>query len=509
MTCCVCGAMVNPNPTNMCVACLRKEVDISEGISKREELHFCGKCGRYLNPPKSWVHADLGSRELLELCLRKIKGLDKVRYVDADFIWTEPHSKRIKVKVDVQKEVHTGVSIQQTITVELVVHNHICEDCQRVEAKDYWKARVQIRQRCEHKKTLFYLEQLILKHRAHVETRTTNIKQVHEGLDFYYQHGRDAVKMVSFLKAVVPCSGFDYAKELISTDIHNNTANYRESYSVEIVPLCRDNIVCLPLALSQKLGGISQLCIVHRTTQVIQLIDPSTKRISELRGEVFAANPFKALCASKEFVEYIVMDSEIIGADDAVKMKKSKKAPSAARHQGVESNKHALADVWVVKSNELGISDQQYHCRTHLGHLLKPGDSVLGFDLKNANTNDPNLERMNPDRVPDVILVKKVHGDSKVRARKRNWKLQHLNKEQQVETGSQEKDYNDFLEDLEEDEDTRKNINIYKDNRVGHAEYEPSVDDDGDMPFIQLSEMLDECSISRDATGEDGAPMME
>lgn len=50
---------------------------------------------------------------------------------------------------------------------------------------------------------------------------------------------------------------------------------------------------------------------------------------------------------------------------------------------------------------------------------------------------------------------------------------------------------------------------MISDNRVSQAEYEPSVDDDGDMPFIQLSEMLDECSISRDATGEDGAPMME
>lgn len=30
-----------------------------------------------------------------------------------------------------------------------------------------------------HKKTLYYMEQLILTHRMHVETKTTNIKQVH------------------------------------------------------------------------------------------------------------------------------------------------------------------------------------------------------------------------------------------------------------------------------------------------------------------------------------------
>ena len=40
---------------------------------------------------------------------------------------------------------------------------------------------------------------------------------------------------------------------------------------------------------------------------------------------------------------------------------------------------HAPANVWVVKESELGSSDQQIHCRTYLGHLLCPGDVVLGL----------------------------------------------------------------------------------------------------------------------------------
>ncbi|GBO35080.1 hypothetical protein AVEN_94184-1 [Araneus ventricosus] len=46
--------------------------------------------------------------------------------------------------------------------------------------------------------------------------------------------------------------------------------------------------------------------------------------------------------------------------------------------QGRISTKHALADAWVVKSSELGITESLIHSRTHLGHLLKPGDLVLG-----------------------------------------------------------------------------------------------------------------------------------
>lgn len=61
------------------------------------------------------MKCELESRELLSLCLKRLKGLNKVdtcrrahlqvRLVDAGFIWTEPHSKRLKVKLTIQQEV--------------------------------------------------------------------------------------------------------------------------------------------------------------------------------------------------------------------------------------------------------------------------------------------------------------------------------------------------------------------------------------------------------------------
>lgn len=53
----------------------------------------------------SWTIAEPESRELLAICLKKLKGLNKVRLIDAGFIWTEPHSKRLRVKLTIQKEV--------------------------------------------------------------------------------------------------------------------------------------------------------------------------------------------------------------------------------------------------------------------------------------------------------------------------------------------------------------------------------------------------------------------
>lgn len=93
--CCLCGVSIPPNPANMCVTCLRTQVDITEGITKEAILHQCRGCERYLRPP--WVGCELESKELLAICLKKINGMSKVKLVDAGFIWTEPHSRRIKV----------------------------------------------------------------------------------------------------------------------------------------------------------------------------------------------------------------------------------------------------------------------------------------------------------------------------------------------------------------------------------------------------------------------------
>lgn len=45
--CCQCGTPTPPNPSNICVACIRSQVDITEGIQKQAYLQFCKGCERY------------------------------------------------------------------------------------------------------------------------------------------------------------------------------------------------------------------------------------------------------------------------------------------------------------------------------------------------------------------------------------------------------------------------------------------------------------------------------
>lgn len=113
--CATCGVpVVGSRGMTMCEDCIRLNIDISEGIQREAVLYHCTGCERWLNPPNQWVAANTESKELLALCLKRLRGLQRVRLVDANFIWTEPHSKRIKLNIKVQ-EVRNLVILQAAL----------------------------------------------------------------------------------------------------------------------------------------------------------------------------------------------------------------------------------------------------------------------------------------------------------------------------------------------------------------------------------------------------------
>ncbi|KIH60299.1 NMD3 family protein [Ancylostoma duodenale] len=472
IACCQCGLPIQPNPANMCSGCIRSKVDITEGISRTcmfpclltscslsdcflsATIYICKFCDRYFVPPSGWMRAEPESKELLSICLKKMKPqLLKVRLTDACFVWTEAHSKRIKVKLTIQKEVFNNTILQQTFVVEFTVHNQarnfilgssasisyylcvdeaeyesMCDDCRRAEAKDFWRACVQVRQKAEFKKTLFYLEQLLLKH----------------GVSIF-------------------CS--------------------------------RDNIVCMPKKVAQQLGNMSQIAICLRVSNVITLIDPNNLQMADIQATTFWRDPFDSLCTPKQLSEFYVLDVERV---DNLERK--------AGH-GFVSKKHVLADVWLVRSHQVGMSDAQtLSTRTHLGHLLNPGDLVLAFDIRNCNVNNTVFDEMKPEDIPDVVIVKKVY-DRARRVARRQWKLKRLVVDGNIvgnETESVADEFQRFMEDVEEDPYMREKINIYKDEQKLQ---QPVDDDDEAIPDAPtLAEMLDELTFEdtemRDEAGE-------
>ena len=117
--------------------------------------------------------------------------------------------------------------------------------------------------------------------------------------------------MVDFLQGVVPIR-FNTSKKLISHDINSNTYNYKYVFSVEVVPVCKDNIVCLPLRLAKSLGSIGQIVHVQKVTHLLHLIDPNTAQVAEINASTYFKSPFQTLVKPKQLTEYTVINIEPI-----------------------------------------------------------------------------------------------------------------------------------------------------------------------------------------------------
>ncbi|XP_020698414.1 60S ribosomal export protein NMD3-like [Dendrobium catenatum] len=482
--CCICGVSMPPNPANMCVRCLRSRVDITEGLPRHASLVYCPECRSYLQPPRTWIRADLESKELLTFCLRRLKPLTRhVRIVNAEFVWTEPHSKRIKLRLRVQREALNGAILEQSHLIEFTQHDNLCESCSRFQANpDQWVAAVQLRQHVSHRRTFFHLEQLILRHGA--AARTLRIKEADRGVDFFFGNRSHAIKFVDFISGSVPVQSRS-DKQLVSHDPKSNTYNYKHTFSVEICPICREDLICLPPKVANTLGNLGPLVLCTKVSNSIALLDPFTLRSAYLDAKQYWGSPFKALLSSRQLVEYIILDVEMESSEISV-----------------GGSKYALAYAQVARVSDFGKNDNIFTVRTHLGHLLNPGGYALGYDLYGANINDFEVDKYKGLDLPHAILVKKSYEEKrqKRRGKGRSWKLKSLNMEIDNTNGKMDEekranDYEEFLRDIEENPELRFNMSLYHNNDYQPSEIASTVGGD-ELPSVPLDELIAELAIS-------------
>ena len=74
------------------------------------------------------------------------------------------------------------------------------------------------------------------------------------------------------------------------------------------MPVCRDDLVCLPKKLMRKAGGGSPLMLCSRITSHLHLLNPLTLKHLEIRASDFYNSPFRAICNSRQLVEFVVLD---------------------------------------------------------------------------------------------------------------------------------------------------------------------------------------------------------
>ena len=143
-----------------------RQIDVAEGIQLTGDIQQCRTCERWNGPP--WMYCERESNDMLKMCLKRIKGMTKnIKIIDAKLMWTEPHSKRVKIKVVISKEIMSNTEMQKTIFITFLEKNLQCDDCRKSFTPHLWNSVVQLRQKVPHKRTFLFLEQLMLKHKAH------------------------------------------------------------------------------------------------------------------------------------------------------------------------------------------------------------------------------------------------------------------------------------------------------------------------------------------------------
>ena len=398
------------------------------------------------------------------------------------------------MKITVQQEAFQSTILQQTFDVEYVVAYHQCPDCAKSFTANTWRAVVQVRQKVPHKRTFLYLEQLVLKHSAHKDT--INIKETQNGLDFFFSARNHAEKFVDFLTSVAPVRT-KKSQELISMDIHTSSKSYKFSYSVELVPICKDDLVALPIKLAKQVGNIAPLTLCYRVGTSINLVDPSTLQTTDVATPIYWRTPFASLADVQELVEYVVMDIEPLGP---------------------KKGRFLLAEATVARASDLGVNDTTYFVRTHLGAILHAGDSVMGYHLTGTNFNNPQFEALEDNsayasQIPDVVLVKKHYARKKKSGKNRNWRLKRMNKEEgemlprKQDQERMERDFEMFLRDVEEDTELRSTVALYKAQQekrraekmeldaaeaASVAATEETEGGEDEIPQINMDELLDE-----------------
>ena len=51
---------------------------------------------------------------------------------------------------------------------------------------------------------------------------------------------------------------------------------------MELVPICREDLVCLPKVISRQLGDLGPVVLVIKVSNVITFLDPLTLKTGEL-----------------------------------------------------------------------------------------------------------------------------------------------------------------------------------------------------------------------------------
>jgi nonsense-mediated mRNA decay protein 3 len=210
--------------------------------------------------------------------------------------------------------------------------------------------------------------------------------------------------------------------------------------------------------LANQLGGCGKLLLCTKVASVIQFIDVINLKVVEITGsQYFQYEQELMIVPSKENLrEFMVFD---------VEMPESKNQNSSFIGTKFKSSTAMVGRV----------SDwENFEVKTHMGDVLNEGSSVLAYDMTSINLTGDNDDLSHLGNIPEIIIVKKIYPEKK-KNKKKVFKLKHLQKQEKnannLHKGAgqrekDDKDYQEFLNELEEDAELRTHVNMYKDEKA-------------------------------------------
>jgi len=358
----------------------------------------------------------------------KRSGVQALKILDSMFIWTEPNSMRMRLMLTVKADVN-DVSIQQRIKVEFHVHWKQCPACIRESRQRTWQAIVQLRQKRDDSRHGLLIMELAIARNAEMRKDLLSVQTKKNGFDFYFPSVDKARYFTQYLSKAAAMRQ-KTTQSLVSEDKTNNCANIKTTIACDMVPLCRDDLIVVQKR-AKGVGNLSgRLCLVLKMSSVVHLVDASPPRDSDmisrctdLHAETYwkggEEKSYRLFISPKRLVRFIVLDVELCGEDgrDRYHNGGSNKDETEKLYEGPKSgvSKYALADVEVARESDFGVNDETFRCVTHLGNLLQPGDTCLGYDIPStvlSSESEWSMENAFNSSfvIPDIVLVRKVKG---------------------------------------------------------------------------------------------------
>eukprot|EP00939_MAST-03C_sp_MAST-3C-sp1_P004437 g4437.t1 len=396
--CCVCGVMTKPNSANMCLRCLAPEIDLTTSFGGDElDVFQCRTCKKYQNKNRIWMSCEWESREFLGLLLKRIKALKRLKLVDASFVYTEPHSRRVKVKCVVQKAIFGDATsfFRQSVVVTFRIRSKMCDACAKESsnASQTWVAVVQLRQRhaADRKNVLERLEEEIRLSEAHAEA--IGIQSTGGGLDFFFPKNRYAKTFVDFVKKSVPCRS-STTRTLVGHDVKSNVHRFQYAHKLEVAPLSKFDLVLLSSDVASSLGlppGAAIVVSVTRTVQIVHI--PHKARhvrgaFVDLSSRSLWKYPLRPVLGPGTMTEFLVLD-----------------VVCAPKDNEEDSHPPDLTVVEVAPSSAVGDAEiGTFFCSTHLKVFV--GDTVMGHHLSKCVLSERDEIEKSGILLPEVVLIR-------------------------------------------------------------------------------------------------------